>query len=426
MTNNRNEGADMQRCPHCDSKVKKNTKFCPECGMTVIWEDNAQAHDRKSRKRKLTIVVITMLVIAGIAAFLSHGGFDWIKNTESQIVPETTVSQIAFSDDPTAISAASQSVVKLNCYNKNRELCATGSGFACFADNVIVTNYHVVEGGVYSIEASTENGRSFDITYVLAADEGKDIAILATSSPHNLTLLQPGDSGNLQKGEKVVAIGSPLGLLNSVSTGVFSGYVKENSMNVLQFTASISSGSSGGALFNDAGEVLGITFASYEAGQNLNLAIPITQVERMWNSTSHTKMTVEDFCMSNFPDGMLVVHNNVGSQVAITAANLQGEWKRVFYNSFEKEEVLVTLIIDGDKSIYRWDYADGSYTQWEGPWRFISANEFEMTRTSYIDYDASTNKTKTDSWGASALCDPVETLYENAILTTFGEYWYRQ
>ena len=416
----------MQRCPHCDSKVKKNTKFCPECGMTVIWEDNAQAHDRKSRKRKLTIVVITMLVIAGIAAFLSHGGFDWIKNTESQIVPETTVSQIAFSDDPTAISAASQSVVKLNCYNKNRELCATGSGFACFADNVIVTNYHVVEGGVYSIEASTENGRSFDITYVLAADEGKDIAILATSFPHNLTLLQPGDSGNLQKGEKVVAIGSPLGLLNSVSTGVFSGYVKENSMNVLQFTASISSGSSGGALFNDAGEVLGITFASYEAGQNLNLAIPITQVERMWNSTSHTKMTVEDFCMSNFPDGMLVVHNNVGSQVAITAANLQGEWKRVFYNSFEKEEVLVTLIIDGDKSIYRWDYADGSYTQWEGPWCFISANEFEMTRTSYIDYDASTNKTKTDSWGASALCDPVETLYENAILTTFGEYWYRQ
>lgn len=416
----------MQRCPHCDSKVKKNTKFCPECGMAVIWEDNTQADDRKNRKRKLTIVVITMLVIASIAAFLSLGGFDWIKNTVGQIVPETTVSQIDFSDDPTAISAASQSVVKLNCYNKNRELCATGSGFACFADNVIVTNYHVVEGGVYSIEASTENGRSFDITYVLAADEGKDIAILATSSPHNLTLLQPGDSGNLQKGEKVVAIGSPLGLLNSVSTGVFSGYVKENSMNVLQFTASISSGSSGGALFNDAGEVLGITFASYEAGQNLNLAIPIAQVERMWNSTSNTKMTIADFCISNFPDGMLVVHNNVGSEVAITAANLQGEWKHIFYNQFENEEILVTLIIDGNRSIYRWDYADGSYTQWEGPWQFVSSNEFQMTRTSYVDYNASTNTTKTDSWGVSALCDPVEKLYENAILTTFGEYWYRQ
>ena len=118
------------RCIHCNSKLKKNTKFCPECGMTVILEDNAQADDRKNRKRKLTSVVIAMLVIAGIAIFFSLGGFDWINNLADPIVPETTVSQSAFSDDPTAISAASQSVVKLNCYNKYRELCATGSGFA--------------------------------------------------------------------------------------------------------------------------------------------------------------------------------------------------------------------------------------------------------------------------------------------------------
>ena len=45
---------------------------------------------------------------------------------------------------------------------------------------------------------------------------------------------------------------------------------------------------------------------------------------------------------------------------------------------------------------------------------------------SFITYDAKTNTTETKTWGASALCDPVEKLYENAILTTFGEYWYRQ
>lgn len=355
------------RCPHCNSKLKKSTKFCPECGMTVIWEENSQTNSGKARKGKLAVIVIAILVIIGIVAFLALNGTDWLKGTAGEIVPETSVSQIAFSDDPTAISAASQSVVKLNCYNKNGELCATGSGFACFADNVIVTNFHVIGGGVYSIEASTENGRSFDVAYVLAADEGKDIAILGTSSSHNLTLLQPGNSGNLQKGEKVVAIGSPLGLLNSVSTGVFSGYVEENSMNVLQFTASISSGSSGGALFNDAGEVLGITFASYEAGQNLNLAIPITQVERMWNSTSHTKMTIEDFCMSNFPDGLIIVHSDVGRSVPISAANLQGEWKHVFYSAFANEEILITKIFNGDMLIQRWDHADGSFEQWEGP-----------------------------------------------------------
>ena len=407
------------RCPHCDSKLRKNTKFCPECGMTVIWEEKTQSSKPSKNSRKLVFIfAITLLLTLSVFAFWKFGGTEWIKSTFNmieEVTPETTLPQSAFSDDPTAISAASQSVVKLNCYNKNGELCATGSGFACFADNVIVTNYHVIEGGVYSIEASTENGRSFDITYVLAADEGKDIAILATSSPHNLTLLQPGDSGNLQKGEKVVAIGSPLGLLNSVSTGVFSGYVKENSMNVLQFTASISSGSSGGALFNNAGKVLGITFASYEAGQNLNLAIPISQVEYIWKYKTQTKMTIESFCKSNFPDGLLTVHRNIGKEVVISAANLQGTWMHVFESGSER--ILVTLIIDGNNSVYRWDYADGSYMHWEGPWCFVSSNEFEMTRTSFIDYDAKTNTTETKTWGASALCDPVEKLYENALVT---------
>lgn len=270
--------------------------------MTVHWEESSQANSEKNGKGKLPIIVIAIFVIIGVMAFLALDGADWFKRLGGDIVPETTVSQIAFSDDPTAISAASQSVVKLNCYDKNGDLYATGSGFACFADNVIVTNYHVIEGSVYNIEASTEDGNTFDIAYVLATDEAKDIAILGTSVPHNLALLQPGNSDDLQKGEKVVAIGSPLGLLNSVSTGVFSGYTDENGMDVLQFTASISSGSSGGALFNDAGEVLGITFASYEAGQNLNLAIPMKYVEHLYaKSEIADRMTIEQFYATHIP-----------------------------------------------------------------------------------------------------------------------------
>ena len=315
----------MQRCPHCDSKVKKNTKFCPECGMTVIWEDNAQAHDRKNRKRKLTIVVITMLVIASIAAFLSLGGFDWINNTAVQIVPETTVSQIAFSDDPTAISAASQSVVKLNCYDKNGDLYSTGSGFACFTNDIIVTNYHVIEGNAYSIEASTETGDSFKIRYVLVADKAKDIAILMTSLPHNLPLLVPNNGEIIQKGEKVVAIGSPLGLLNSVSAGVFSGYVDDGDMDIIQFTASISNGSSGGALFNDAGEVIGITFASYELGQNLNLAIPIKYVEELlMKMETSDRVTLEAFYETHIPTYTVDQVIGLGDKLADEVFYLEG------------------------------------------------------------------------------------------------------
>lgn len=290
----------MRTCHHCGSKLKKNTKFCPVCGMTVIWGNDAKTRGDKTNRGKMTTIVVVILTIVGVVTFLALGGAAWFK---------TNMSQTAFSDDPTEISAVSQSVVKLNCYNQNGELHANGSGFACFADGVIVTNYHVIEGGVYSIEAYTENGYKFDVSYVLAVDEGKDIAILGTSSPHNLTLLRSGDSSNLQKGEKVVAIGSPLGLLNSVSTGVFSGYVDENGMDVLQFTAAISNGSSGGALFNDDGEVLGITFASYETGQNLNLAIPIEEVAQLYsNSIVAEKKTIEEFFSLNV--GPVLICNN--------------------------------------------------------------------------------------------------------------------
>ena len=238
------------------------------------------------------LLLIAFIVVGTLVAF---GGAEGVKNA---ITGNKTV---AFSDDPEAIAAASQSVVKLNCYDKGGNLYATGSGFACFEDNIIVTNYHVIQDNVYSIKASAEDGTTFEITNVVATDKDRDIAILQTATPHNLTLLQPGNSGTLQKGEKVVAIGSPLGLLNSVSAGVFSGYTNEDGMDVLQFTASISSGSSGGALFNDAGEVLGITYASYEAGQNLNLAIPMTEVERVWNSRTNVRTSIETFYYKQTP-----------------------------------------------------------------------------------------------------------------------------
>ena len=238
---------------------------------------------------KHVIVLMLIIVIAVLLCACDGVGFH-------------PAEEVRFSDSPENISAASQSVVKLECYDKNGRLYSTGSGFACFADNVIVTNYHVIEGNVYKIVASTETGQSFKVRYVLATDKEKDIALLYTIRSHNLPVLPLGNCDDLKKGEKVVAIGSPLGLMNSVSTGVFSGFTDENGIQTLQFTAPISSGSSGGALFNDSGEVIGITFASYEAGQNLNLAIPIADVERLYATTEFDNfITLEHFYYTHVP-----------------------------------------------------------------------------------------------------------------------------
>ncbi len=198
-------------------------------------------------------------------------------------IPVYSFAKIPFFQDPDAIQNAAESVLMLTCYDENGNEIASGSGFLAFEDGVIVTNYHVVSGGVASIIAGTEDGLYFNIDEVLFLDPVSDIAILKTKAKTRLDLLKLGEVESLKKGSRVVAIGSPLGLLNTVSEGIYSGIIYDETDYIL-FSASISHGSSGGALFNEDGEVIGVTSASYEAGQNLNFAVPIENVITLWNT----------------------------------------------------------------------------------------------------------------------------------------------
>ena len=296
----------MKFCPYCGAGLDEDMRFCPNCGKPFesgkanphlagkpapelvqaaeVPAAPVQAATPAPKKKTGLIAVIAVVVVLAIVGGLFASGAFAPKEPEP--TPEPV---IPFSDDPAAIAAASESVVMLSCYDKDGELYATGSGFAVFEDGVIVTNYHVIKDEVYRVKAETESGRSFDCPTVLAYDAERDIAILKADRKTDLALLTPGDTGNLQKGEKVVAIGSPLGLINSVSTGVFSGYIDDKLGQVLQFTAAISHGSSGGALFNDAGEVIGITFASLTAGQSLNLAVSMAEVQYLYEGASPAK-----------------------------------------------------------------------------------------------------------------------------------------
>lgn len=204
---------------------------------------------------------------------------------------------VAFSDDPKAIQVASNSVIMLSCYDKNGELYCSGSAFAAFEEGVFVTNCHVIEGEVYSIKAQMETGLEFKISSVVAYDADRDLAILRTEAKTGLEPLPLGKSADLERGEKVIAIGSPLGLINTLSIGLNSGTIKNEDEQVfLQFSAAISHGSSGGALFNNEGEVIGITSASYTEGQNLNLAIPIEDAVELWEKRdSSAELSIPEF-----------------------------------------------------------------------------------------------------------------------------------
>lgn len=260
----------MSYCPNCGKQITEASNFCSNCGAQLSPSETA--HETKARKRSPVLIICAaiLLVLAvgiGLVKFLGN-----------------TAESTPFSDSPDAIQAASGSVVLLNCYDKKGELFYTGSAFAAFEDGVFVTNYHVISDEVYSVVAYTEDGMMFALDSVIAYDEAKDVAILKTTAKTNIAPLPLGDSESLEKGEKVVAIGSPLGFMNTVSTGVFSAYNPLPDMVEIQFSASISSGSSGGALFNDSGDVIGITYASYTDGQNLNVAVPISYAADLWDS----------------------------------------------------------------------------------------------------------------------------------------------
>ena len=299
----------MKYCPYCGAGLDADMRFCPNCGKPFeggkanphiaskqdpqeepapavpVQPPVIEAVMKKKGRGGLIAVLAILAVLAIVGVLFAAGAF---APKEEPVVP--------FVDNTEAIAQASQSVVMLTCYDKDGEPYATGSGFAIFDDGVIVTNYHVIEQEVYRIKAQTESGGSFECPTVLAYDAEKDIAILKADRETGLTLLPLGSSKDLQKGAKVVAIGSPLGLLNSVSTGVFSGYITDKAGSMLQFTAAISHGSSGGALFNDAGEVIGITFASLTEGQSLNLAVPIDDVKTLYDyADSSQQMSIEDF-----------------------------------------------------------------------------------------------------------------------------------
>ena len=155
----------------------------------------------------------------------------------------------------------------------------SGSGII-IGDGIIVTNSHVISnsnrlGIIYHNTQLEDEQRT---STVFLDDPERDIAFVKSPDPAYAPV-KLGDSDALKLGQSVVTIGSPSGLLNSVSTGIVSGFREINGYKYLQMTAAISPGNSGGGLFNMDGELVGITVAKIVDGENLNLAIPINDVK---------------------------------------------------------------------------------------------------------------------------------------------------
>ncbi len=254
------------------------------------WQSSAPS---KSGKGTVALVAVLAGSLGGFLGVNAAGG-DLFNR--AQLVSSTSTIQRA----PDSVAGIAQRVLPSVVSISTRSIGGggTGSGFVIDSSGYILTNNHVISkaaqtGG--SIQVSLSDG-SFYSAKVIGRDVSYDLAVLKITAP-GLKALQFGDSDKIAVGDLVIAIGSPLGLTGTVTTGIISAKNRavtagesnsESSfINALQTDAAINPGNSGGPLVDATGAVIGVNSAIASLGTTsqlgsigLGFAIPINQARK--------------------------------------------------------------------------------------------------------------------------------------------------
>ena len=168
------------------------------------------------------------------------------------------------------LALLSISVVMIEVLDEKRNVLGMGSGVVIHSDGYILTNFHVVAGGAYFKVTFEDNVYSEEVTDLIKYHQNYDLAVLRINADCKSIPLRINKE--IVRGEKIVAISSPLGLFNTISDGIISAKRHFDDHGMLQFTAPTSPGSSGGAILDLYGNLIGVVQSGYK-GQNLNLAV---------------------------------------------------------------------------------------------------------------------------------------------------------
>ena len=179
------------------------------------------------------------------------------------------------------------STVLLVMEDANGQPLSLGSGFFVRGGEV-ATNLHVVEGAARGYAKLVGQKAKYDIEGITAVDPERDLVILKLSGARASTLTL-GSSDDVQVGETVYAVGNPQGLEGTFSQGIVSSIREVGTDKLLQITAPISPGSSGGPVLNGKGEVIGVSVATFKGGQNLNFAIPSSYLKALLGKAGPAK-----------------------------------------------------------------------------------------------------------------------------------------
>ncbi|MDQ7093925.1 cell wall-binding repeat-containing protein [Desulfosporosinus sp. PR] len=231
----------------------------------------------------------------------------------------------------------SPSIVYIAASDSNGVPLAGGSGYIVDSGGKVVTNYQLIKDA-YSAKVTTKDGKTYDVSKVLAYDPYQDIALLKIDAA-GLPSVTLGDSDKISTGDKVYALGNTSGTDDTMSDGIVSTKSElVNEASFIQISAPISKGTSGGVLVNEQAEVIGTTTANVTDGQNLYLAIPANSLKSLLtqdinktlaqlphNSSAapvKTDLTDDDFADSdNYLNSSYNLKNLKGSYSVMTIDN---------------------------------------------------------------------------------------------------------
>ncbi|MCR5682022.1 MAG: S1C family serine protease [Clostridiales bacterium] len=312
----------------------------------------------ESSKRYLLLIIPIIVIFLSSCSSSSKTEetpplIDPVPNMETQTVSET-LPDLDLPMTPEQIyEYASAATVEITAIGD--DFISTGTGFFCDSDAYLITNYHVIEGAREAYITISDGGR-YDITGYLGYDEALDIALLETTySPK--TILK-SCSETICTGEAVYTIGSSEGLTASFSSGIVSKSSRElNGHSFIQITAQISHGNSGGPVLNSAGDVIGISTATIESGQNLNFAIPIHEISRV--STDSSQSRVDLVTVSHYHEAYKLLRDYIINYGEIVDTEQYGVC--YFYEFIDPFfEYLVDLVASADTIGVLWEPYNGN------------------------------------------------------------------
>ncbi len=235
----------------------------------------------------------------GLISVFGNGSSANLRPNSSGSLAAPVVSSDGSTDLVSVVERAKQSVVTVTAQGIGRggysqfNIPATGvgSGIVVAANGLILTNNHVVEGA-RTLTVTTASGQELTAT-VVATDQNKDMAIIRATGG-DLTPATIGDSSQIEVGQTVLAIGSPLGeFTETVTRGIVSALdrsitvsdqgtgTQEDLSGLIQTDAAINPGNSGGPLINDSGQIVGMNTAVSRAAEGIGFAIPINAAKSL-------------------------------------------------------------------------------------------------------------------------------------------------